>query len=135
MAMTKDNRPLDELTEFSTTIAGDINDLATTSPHGSDFGYYTLILGVAFDPNAAPGTATTHRGTRCVIGWRGALTPFAETQCFIYGPEVEVPRRSTAVQKHETVLALHKYPWGRWNVQGQRDRWARPRWLGGRDTG
>jgi hypothetical protein len=32
-----DDRPLDDLKEFSTTMAADINDLPTTSPHGSDF--------------------------------------------------------------------------------------------------
>ena len=32
------DRPLDDLKEFSTTMASDINDLPATSPHGSDFG-------------------------------------------------------------------------------------------------
>jgi len=31
----RDNRPLDALEEFSTKIASDINDLPTTSPHGT----------------------------------------------------------------------------------------------------
>jgi hypothetical protein len=32
-----DDRPLSGLKKFSTTIATDINDLPTTSPHGSYF--------------------------------------------------------------------------------------------------
>ena len=32
-----DDRPLDDLKEFSTRMTTEINDLPTTSPHGSDF--------------------------------------------------------------------------------------------------
>ena len=36
--------PLDELKEFCTTMASDISDLPTTSPHASDFGYHAQTL-------------------------------------------------------------------------------------------
>src|SRR5207245_9166244 len=55
------NRPLDDLKQCSTTMATEINDLSTTSPHGSDFGDHTQILGLAPDPYPTRGTATPHR--------------------------------------------------------------------------
>jgi hypothetical protein len=39
-------------------MASHINDLPTTSPHGSDFGLHPQILGLATDPNLIRGTAT-----------------------------------------------------------------------------
>jgi hypothetical protein len=58
-------RQLDDLKEFSTTMAGDINDLPATSRHGSDFGYNAQILGLASDLNATRGTVTAHRDKCC----------------------------------------------------------------------
>ncbi len=52
------DRPLLDLKEFSATVASNINDLPTTSPHGSDFGLPEQILGLACNPNALRGTAT-----------------------------------------------------------------------------
>jgi hypothetical protein len=54
------DRPLDDLKEFSARIATDINDLPQTSPHGSDFGDHTEILGLALNPNMTSGTAKAH---------------------------------------------------------------------------
>jgi len=54
------DRPLDNLKDFFTTMASDLNDLPTISPHGSDFGQYEQILGLASDLYAARGTAPTH---------------------------------------------------------------------------
>jgi hypothetical protein len=58
-------RPLTDLKESSTTIATDINDLPTTSPHGSYSEHDARNLGFATDPNATRGTATAHRDTCC----------------------------------------------------------------------
>jgi hypothetical protein len=41
-------------------MASHINDLPTTSPHGSDFGLHPQILGLASDLNVIRGTATAH---------------------------------------------------------------------------
>jgi hypothetical protein len=46
----------------------DINDLPTTSPHGSDFGNHAQILELASDPNAGRGTAAAHRQSRTESG-------------------------------------------------------------------
>ena len=51
-------RPLLDLKGFSATMASHINELPTTSPHGSDFGLHPQILGLASDPNAIRDTAT-----------------------------------------------------------------------------
>jgi hypothetical protein len=56
-----DDRPLTDLKESSTTIATGINDLPTTSPHGSYTEHDSRNLGFATDPNATRGTAAAHR--------------------------------------------------------------------------
>jgi hypothetical protein len=55
------DQPLYGLKGFSTTIATDINDLPTTSPHGSDFKETSTNLELATDPNETRGTARAHR--------------------------------------------------------------------------
>jgi hypothetical protein len=42
-------------------MTSEINDLPTTSPHGSDFHHYAQFLGLISNPIAAPGTTTAHR--------------------------------------------------------------------------
>jgi len=66
MAKTADDRPLLDLKGFSVTIATDINDLPTASPHGSYSEHDSRNLGFATDPNATRGTAAAHpdRGRR-----------------------------------------------------------------------
>jgi len=68
-----DNRPLDDLKKFSTTIVTDINDLPTTSPHGVDFERNAQILGLAPNPNAIRGTAKAHRDQE--LSFREPATP------------------------------------------------------------
>ena len=61
------DRPLYDQNGFSTTIASNINDLPTISPHGSDFGETAQIVGLAGGRNATYVTATAHHYTLCGI--------------------------------------------------------------------
>jgi len=61
LRLTSADRPLVDPRESSTTIATDINDLPTTSPHGSYSEHDSRNLGFATDPNATRGTAAAHR--------------------------------------------------------------------------
>ena len=51
------DRPLTDLKRLSTTIATDINDLPTTSPHGGYSEHDSRNLGFATDANRTRGTA------------------------------------------------------------------------------
>jgi len=53
---------------FSTTIATDINDLPTTSPHGSDLGHDAENIGLTPDAKATLGTAAAQHHGHCEIG-------------------------------------------------------------------
>jgi len=62
------NRPLCGLKALSTKIVTDINDLPTTSPHGSDFGHDAENIGLACDGKVTPGTATAQLHGHCEVG-------------------------------------------------------------------
>ncbi len=69
------DRPLYGLRESSTIIAKHLNDLPTTSPHGSYSEHDARNLGFTIDPNATRGTATAHRDGVNPLG----VNPQAET--------------------------------------------------------
>ena|SRR5215468_1911267 len=76
-----DDRPLDDLKEFSTTITTDINDLPVTSPHGSDFEHHAQILGFAAEPNARRGTAAAHYSGQRQPARGGPLVQHPRIRC------------------------------------------------------
>src|SRR5215472_15193064 len=96
-------RPLLDLNGFSATMASHINDLPTTSPHGSDFGLHPQILGLASDPNAIRGTATAQ--CTCVAAFIcNSLNSIVERK---FAMSVAVAFYSPDIETRIALVSLH----------------------------
>jgi len=70
------DRPLYGLKKFSTTIAIHINDLPTTSPHGSYSDTMQKIRECQLDPRETCGTATARRKSAATSRATDSITPW-----------------------------------------------------------